>query len=80
MTVYVNTSVHARTWLRLQDPETGRTLRLQPGEEVELDLPDEFEDAHLKPKAQPSKRSRSKAAKDTDPEPAGESDDTTTEE
>ena len=46
MTLFKNSDVHARVWTHVQRPD-GRTLELEPGEEVELDLSDGFEDAYL---------------------------------
>lgn len=64
MAVYENTSGQARTWLQITHPETGQTLHLEPGEKVNLDLPDEFEDAHLKPaaKGQPKRKTTKRTA------------------
>lgn len=49
MKTYVNTSSQTRHWLGLTRPDSLRTLELAPGEEAELDLPDNFTDHHLKP-------------------------------
>ena len=63
-----NTDVHARTWGSLTNTETGRTLHLGPGEQADVDLPDEFTDTFLKPaKAKPPKKSSA-------PEPAADPD------
>lgn len=44
---YVNASAHRRTWSRLRNKETGRTLDLAPGEEAEVEVPQGFEDPYL---------------------------------
>lgn len=46
MAVYRNADYQTRVWPSIQRPN-GRTLELEPGEEVELDLPDDFVDRHL---------------------------------
>jgi len=46
MAVYRNADYLTRVWPHIQRPD-GRTLELEPGEEVELDLPDDFVDRHL---------------------------------
>lgn len=48
MTTFVNTSTSMRYWPGITDPETEHTLILDPGQEVELDLPEDFDDAWLK--------------------------------
>lgn len=45
---YRNSSPERRTWIELTDPETGRTLELDPDEEVDLDQHD-LVDRHLTP-------------------------------
>ena len=45
--LWQNTSDSARRWDNLQ--RDGHTLELAPGEACELDLPEDFEDAWLKP-------------------------------
>jgi len=45
---FVNSDVHHRVWPNLQDAD-GHTVGLAPGETVDLDVPDDFEDFHLKP-------------------------------
>ncbi len=53
---YVNTDSLERVWPNLSNPATGTTLELKPGEVVDLDpknLPEDFEDAFLKPVASP---------------------------
>lgn len=48
---FVNTSNQTRDWPDLQNPETGATLELGPGEEVKnLRVPEGFACAHLQPK------------------------------
>ena len=49
MAVYKNTSSSYRLWPAITNPHTGTTLELQPGEEVDIDLPNEFKDPHLRP-------------------------------
>lgn len=45
---FKNFDSNTRTWLNLQR-EDGRTLELEPGETVDLDLPKDFSDPHLRP-------------------------------
>lgn len=45
--LWKNVDVHTRVWTHLQRPD-GRTLELQPGEEVELDLSGDFDDPYLR--------------------------------
>jgi len=63
--VFRNTDVHTRVWTSLTDPETGTTLALEPGEEKELDLPEDFEDVNLVRK---EKVRRAKKEDETPPE------------
>lgn len=51
--VYRNTDAHRRTWWRLEDPRTGRSLTLGPGETVELD--EDPHDPFLAPTRAPAK-------------------------
>lgn len=53
MTTYTNTSAERRTWPHLVSPETNRTLALDPGETVDLDVPDGFSDPYLVPQRRP---------------------------
>jgi len=55
MVVFRNFDVHTRVWPGLQRAD-GRTLELEPGEECELQLPEDFADEHLR--AVPRKRLR----------------------
>ena len=48
MRTFTNSDHETRVWPGIVDPE-GHTVELAPGEEIELDLPDDFEDAHLVP-------------------------------
>ncbi len=69
MGTFYNASEHTRFWPALRN-SAGRTLELAPGEEAELDLPADFEDAYLKARpveAEPVSRSP-KQRKDA-PEP-----------
>lgn len=48
---YRNTDTQRRVWPSLQDPGTGRTLELDPGEEVVADFGDDLTDTYLQPVA-----------------------------
>lgn len=62
-----NTDFHTRTWNTLVNAETGRTLELAPGEQADVELPDDFTDAFLKPaKAKPKKSSAPEPAANPD--------------
>jgi hypothetical protein len=60
---YFNADVHTRTWNHITRQDTGRTLELAPGEEAELDLPDDFEDPYLTPVAVPEKLTKAQQKK-----------------
>ena len=65
MRTYRNADVHARVWPFLPN---GQSLSLEPGETVELDLPDDFDDGFLvadKDK-KPSKKADTFAADSSD--------------
>ena len=47
MTTVRNSDAYGRTWNRLTNIETGRTLSLEPGEVAETDLPEGFSDPNL---------------------------------
>lgn len=69
MTTFRNADYQTRVWPDLTDPDSGRTLELGPGDTVDLDLPEGFEDAHLVPVA-PAKAA--KAAAPSTPAPTEE--------
>jgi hypothetical protein len=48
--LYFNADENTRNWGGIQLPDGAGTLILAPGEERELDLPDDFHDAYLKPR------------------------------
>jgi hypothetical protein len=48
MQTFVNIDTHTRIWASISVPETGATLELAPGEQVDLDLPKSFDDPYLK--------------------------------
>jgi hypothetical protein len=78
---FKNTDTNTRVWMGITDTRSdlpgddknpprsreGRTLELEPGEEVDLDMPDDFEDSWLKEAKVGAavKRSKSAAADDT---------------
>lgn len=67
---YRNADEHSRVFNHLTNPDTGATLELAPGEEV--DLPDEIEDAHLVPVANTPpalEPEKPKKGRDVAPEP-----------
>lgn len=70
MSTYVNRDSLARVWPELADPKKGCTLELQPGEEVDLDLPADFADPFLvlkSPAKAPKTLSASDASQAADP-------------
>ena len=70
METYTNTSGETRVWPKIK--HNGATLRLSPGEAVELELPENFEDPCLKLKPKAKKIDppvESKAATTTTEEP-----------
>ena len=71
---FQNTDAYNRAWGELTDPRTGTTLGLAPGEVVELDLPDDFEDHYLKPLElqQPAPRASQPAPKPSQSQPTTE--------
>lgn len=54
--LYQNTDIHTRRWDRIAGPD-GRTLELEPGGTVELDLPEPLVDPFLKPVPKPAAKS-----------------------
>lgn len=49
MPTYKSTSANVRIWVTLKDPATGKSVRLDPGEVISLDI--EVNDPHLAPVA-----------------------------
>ena len=54
METYTNISGETRVWPKIK--HNGATLRLSPGEAVELELPENFEDPCLKQKPKTAKK------------------------
>ena len=72
-----NPGPHHRVYPHLTNPETGRTLELAPGQKVELDLPEDFEDFNLVPAEHEHEGVRRRARrheKETTDDPAPSSD------
>jgi hypothetical protein len=63
---FKNHDSNTRMWLTLHR-EDGRTLELEPGETVDLDLPKDFSDPHLRPVV--VKKGAAKSEKPVDPAP-----------
>lgn len=79
MQLYFNADSHARVWPTQTNPQTGTTLELAVGQEIELDLPADFEDAFLKPvphqaaaAAHPAKRPNGAAPTDNEAAPVAD--------
>lgn len=58
-----------RTWPHLVNADTGATLELGPGESANVDLPDEFADAHLSVGAPQEPPARARQARPKPPKP-----------
>ena len=79
MPVYRNADYQTRVWPSLQRPD-GRTLELEPGETVELELPEDFTDTHLLAgKARPTRPKRTDDATAEVADSDDQNDDSTTE-
>lgn len=66
MGLFRNADVATRVWPSLSAPD-GSTLRLGPGETAEVDVPDGFADAWLRPVPAPKAPAPASVAKTTEP-------------
>ena len=69
MTTVKNRGASARTWDRLVNSETGRTLHLEAGEQGETELPEGFHDQYLEVVEAPASKGKHADKPDVLPDP-----------